>query len=74
MARQKAVFINIYVFLMTSYNKHLPVIRSIVTMTGCCGGTVTMTGCCSGVDTTMTIPVRYVIDFSNPGIIFHREM
>ncbi|KAH7244408.1 uncharacterized protein BKA55DRAFT_84581 [Fusarium redolens] len=53
---------------MTSYNKHLPVIRSIVTMTGCRGGTVTMTGCCSGVDTIMTIPVRYVIDFSNPGL------
>lgn len=64
MARQKAVFINTYLFIMTSYNNLLPVICSIVTMTVCC----------CGVDAIMTIPAPYVIDFSNPGIIFHREM
>lgn len=33
-----------------------------------------MTVCCCGVDAIMTIPAPYVIDFSNPGIIFHRDM
>jgi hypothetical protein len=64
MARRKAVFMNICLFIITSCNNLVPVIRSIVTMT---------VWCC-GVDAIMTIPAPYVIDFSTPGIIFHREM